>query len=270
MTGSGQPRVEEQRDAFEEMFTDRQRWAFHDTPDPLTRYVRDRRLKMGLRMLARRRVPAFSDLTALVVCGGVGGEGTILADAGFGEVTNSDIAPSALDICRERDSRLIPAELNAEAMELPDGAYDVVVVQDGLHHLTRPVAGFNEMLRVARVAAIVIEPYESLVGKAFGQTWEKEGEATTYVFRWDKRLVAAATRSQLGNVGASERVKRLWDHSSRVERMALKLASLGGRSPSRQQGYQMARAIYAGLRPFDWCGNNMIAVVCKPREGTRA
>ena len=40
--------------------------------------------------------------------------------------------------------------------------------------------------------------------------------------------------------------------------MAMKLASIGvgDGAPSRQRGRQMARIIYAGLRPFDWCGNN--------------
>ena len=185
------PIVADQREAFEELFADREHWRFHDTPDPLTRYVRDRRLKMALGMLSRCGVHTFSRLTALVVCGGVGGEGTVLADAGFREVTNSDIAPSALDICRERDARLTPLELNAESIALADGSYDVVLVQDGLHHLARPVAGFNEMLRVARAAVVVIEPYESLVGKLFGQTWEKQGDATTYVFRWNQWLVEA-------------------------------------------------------------------------------
>ena len=63
-------------------------------------------------------------------------------------------------LCRSFDERLKTRVLNAEEMsEVEDGSYDLVLVQDGLHHLPRPTLGFTEMLRVARIAAIVIEPH---------------------------------------------------------------------------------------------------------------
>jgi hypothetical protein len=33
--------------------------------------------------------------------------------------------------------------------EVQDDSYDIALVQDGLHHLSRPVLSFIEMLRVA-------------------------------------------------------------------------------------------------------------------------
>lgn len=261
-----EPSVAHQREVFEQMFaSDRVRWAFHDSADPLVRYVRDRRLKFAIRTLGRRGASDVAPLSVLVVCGGVGGEGTFLANAGFGHVTVSDIAPAALQICRERDARLDTLELDAQDLALPEGAFDVVLVQDGLHHLTRPVTGFNEMLRVARLAVVVIEPYESLVGHLLGQTWERQGDAVTYVFRWERRLIRDVARSQLGNAVRDARVMRLWDHSSTVERVAMKGARLLSRDqpPSRDRGHQLARCLYGLLRPLDWCGNNMVAVVMK-------
>lgn len=58
-------------------------WAFRDTPDPLMRYLRDRRLKLGIdRVLAMTNLDPAT-CSVLVVCGGVGGEGTYLANRGF-------------------------------------------------------------------------------------------------------------------------------------------------------------------------------------------
>lgn len=39
--------------------------------------------------------------------------------------------------------------MDAESLDAPDDRYDLVLVQDGLHHLSRPVTGLMQMLRVA-------------------------------------------------------------------------------------------------------------------------
>ena len=146
-------RVDAQREAFEKVYgAGDEHLAFHDSTDPLMRYVRDRRLSVALRRLVRSCPAGWRDWSALVVCGGVGGEGTFLHNVGFAPVTVSDVSPAAIEACGRRDPRLVGKVMDAESLDAPDGSYDLVLVQDGLHHLSRPVTGLTEMLRVARRA----------------------------------------------------------------------------------------------------------------------
>src|SRR5689334_5153468 len=115
-------------------------WDYHYTNDPLIRYLRDRRLHRALKELDKRGRLDVAKQSVLLVCGGVGGEGTFLANQGFVDVTVSDLSEKPMELCRRFDERLKTRVLNAEDMsEVEDRSYDIVVVQDGLHHLPRPV-----------------------------------------------------------------------------------------------------------------------------------
>jgi len=74
------------------------------------------------------------------------------------EVHASDISEAALERAH-REGR-IPAfsRQNLEALEFEDDAFDFVLCKETLHHLPRPMIGLYEMIRVARVAAVLIEP----------------------------------------------------------------------------------------------------------------
>ena len=50
---------------------------------------------------------------------------------------------------------------NAEHISLPDGAVDFVLCKEAYHHFPRPPIALYEMLRVARVAAVLIEPLDN-------------------------------------------------------------------------------------------------------------
>jgi SAM-dependent methyltransferase len=249
------PSVSAQRDATQGVLAQSppERWEFNFVRDPLVRYLRDRRLEIALSLLSREGLGPRDFGSSLVVCGGVGGEGVFLLRRGFENVTLSDIAPAALDVCPE--PRLARRVLNAEEMrDLADGSFDLVLVQDGLHHLPRPTLGFTEMLRVARRAVIVIEPHASLVGKIIGTTWERHGDALNYVFRWNGKLFTDLTRSYLGQRCATT-VARVWDHNVSVNRVASKMP--------RPLRLPVAKAIYAALTPFNSVGNMMIGVALK-------
>lgn len=256
------PGLDEQQRVAEEAYRElpRGRWAFHDTDDPLVRYVRDRRMRIAVSRLLRATGASCGDLSVLVVCGGVGGEGTLLADLGFGSVTVSDFSETALAICRERDPRLQTRSLNAEHLDVPNDSYDVVLVQDGLHHLPRPVVGCTEMLRVARRAIVIIEPHTGLVARLFGTKWERHGTATNWVFRWNRGFLEQVTNSYLLDTGPGIHVLRLWDHGCTMERAA---RIMGG----RRAGLVLVKAAYAVLNVlFRWLGNMMIGVVVKHPE----
>jgi ubiquinone/menaquinone biosynthesis C-methylase UbiE len=245
-----------QRAATADICSNRDDWSFHVTSDPLTRFLRDRRLRIALHMLRGRGLLDPAGQSVLIVCGGVGGEGVFLSRCGFTDVTVSDLSEEALEVCRSLDPKIRTMPLNAENMaEIPDSSYDLVLVQDGLHHLPRPVLGFTEMLRVARKAVVVIEPHEGLVGRLIGTEWERQGEFVNYVFRWNRSLVNQATRSYLLCPQAVVLLRRLWDHNLAVGKVA-------DRFPKRWR-LTAAKAVYQALRPVNRLGNMMVAVVVK-------
>lgn len=249
-----------QKEHFEQQYAVRDAlyWSFHDTKDPLIRYLRDRRLQIGVDRVLRTMRCAASDLDALVVCGGVGGEGTFLANAGFRSVTVSDFSQSALDFCRARDPRLLTKLLDAEQLALPAASYDLVLVQDGLHHLPRPTLGFTEMLRVARVAAVVIEPHTGVVAQLLGTKWETEGDAVNWVFRWNTDTLTQITNSYYPAARCNVVPIRIWDHNVVMGKVA---RALGGRT----MGLAVVKFLYGALDAcLWWAGNMMIGIVFKP------
>ena len=234
-------------------------WDYHYTSDPLIRYLRDRRLHRALSELDKRGRVDVATQSVLLVCGGVGGEGTFLANQGFVDVTVSDLSEKAMELCRRFDGRLKTRVLNAEDMtEVEDGSYDLVLVQDGLHHLPRPVLGFTEMLRVARSAVVVIEPHSGVVAKAIGKQWEVDGDAVNYVFRWNRSMLEQTTRSYLLQEDAEVITCRFFDHNLVVNRVVSKLPL-----PRRSQ-LLAAKATYGMLHPAAPVGNMMVGIVLKP------
>lgn len=212
--------VAKQKETFEDIYSKRENWSYWDSKDPLTRYLLDRRLKMSVDNLMEITKSSPSDWDVLVICGGVGGEGTVLANMGFQSVTVSDISENALEVCKVRDPRLQTLILNAENLEVPDQSYDLVLVQDGLHHLPRPVLGYNEMLRVAKKAAIVIEPHAGIVANLLGMSWEDHGGTVNYVFRWNQLLLEQATRSYLLQAPCYIKTIRMWNHNLVMDKIA--------------------------------------------------
>ena len=251
---------EAQIDAFERTFdTAAERWAFHDSTDPATRYARDRRLRVAIDRLQHVTADDLSSWSALVTCSGVGGEASYLANRGLGSVTASDFSSRALEHCRQRDPRLQTKLLDAEQLDAADGSYDLVLVQDGLHHLPRPVLGLTEMLRVARRAVVVIEPHAGLVAKLLGREWERNGDAVNWVFRWDERILLQTVRSYLVERPCAVEDIRFWDYTLLLPALQKRL----GRMPG---AWQIQKAIYRITNwapPIRRLGNMMVGVIVK-------
>jgi hypothetical protein len=112
-----------------------------------------------------------------------------------------------------------------------------------------------EMRRVARRAVVLIEPHDSLVARLIGTTWEADGEAVNYVFRWTRQGFTSVVRSYLGK-DAVVAVTRFWDHAGAVHRAVLLF-------PEALR-LVVARLVYAILRPANRAaGNMMVGVVVK-------
>lgn len=194
--------------------------------DPLVQYVTRWRLSTAIAKLAREaggRLSASSPF--LLMCAGEGLEGTVLCDLGYLDVTVSDISSTGVTLAQARDGRLKGLVLNAEDAAIHDNAFDVVLVQDGLHHLLRPVLGFTEMLRIARVGALFLEPHDSIIGNMLGTKWERNGDAINYVFRWRRSLVEDVASSYLGRNSFRNLSFSFWHHNIALHRLG---RALGG------------------------------------------
>jgi ubiquinone/menaquinone biosynthesis C-methylase UbiE len=249
--------VEKQKETFEDIYSQSDNWSYWDDPDPLTRYLIERRLQIGIQHILAIANATPADWDVLVICGGVGGEGSFLANYGFRSVTVSDISENALQVCQGRDPRLKTKVLNGEQLDIPDNSYDLVLVQDGLHHLPRPVLGFTEMIRVARKAVIAIEPHAGLVANLLGMEWEDHGGTVNYVFRWNKLMFEQATRSYILQAPCYIKVIRLWNHNLVMSKVAKVFG--GG-----QTGLLVVKLCYALLDLFlGGLGNQSIAAIVK-------
>jgi SAM-dependent methyltransferase len=248
-----------QRNAFREHYrrSTPKDWAFHRTSDEFTRYLRDRRLRLGIRTFLDLVGRSPAEMDALVVCGAPGGEGIALADLGFRSVTVSDFAAEGLQFCQLLDGRLKTKVLDAENLDVPPEAFDLVLVQDGLHHLPRPALGLTEMLRVASKGVVVIEPHSGIVARLLGTRWENTEGEINFVFRWNEWLIREICLSYLLKRVARIEVKRLWDHH-------VILGTIGRRVGRGWWALWVVKSIYAVLNALvPWMGNMMIAVITK-------
>jgi ubiquinone/menaquinone biosynthesis C-methylase UbiE len=249
--------IELQKESFDEVYSNYKKNPYWDSSECLARYLLDRRLKIGVEHLMKVADSSPSSWDVLVICGGVGGEGTVLANMGFKSVTVSDFSENALRVCNERDARLKTRILNAENLDLAKESFDLVIVQDGLHHLPRPVLGFTEIIRVAKKGAIIIEPHTGIVANLLGRVWEEVGDTINYVFRWDKQLVEQATRSYILQAPCYIKTIRLWNHNEAID-------TLGKFFGNGQAGLLVVKSCYFILDLlFGRLGNMAVVVLLK-------
>jgi SAM-dependent methyltransferase len=194
-----------------------------ESEDPVVRYLVEWRVREATRRLVDLLGRQPGTMDALVMCAGDGLEGSVLLDLGFRSVTVSDTSSAGLQRAAARDARLRTLQASASDSGLADGSFDVVLVQDGLHHLYSPVEGFVEMLRVARQAAVFLEPHDSVAGRRIGQTWEINDGARNYVFRWDRRLVDQVASSFVGSPEFVNASFSFWHHNVVLERLTRRL-----------------------------------------------
>ncbi len=236
------------------------RWEFHDTPDPLTRYVRDRRQSLAIRELWKATRTTGRDWSqVLVVCGGVGGEGTFLKKLGFRRITVADTGEGLIRYMGIRDRSLAGVVADSERLPFADDSFDLVLVQDGIHHLKIPALGVAEMLRVTRRAIIVIEPHEGLVARLIGTKVEKDAEtgALNFVFRWNRWLFRQVVSSYWVDVEFELRVLRFWDHSTAMLKLFRWLPGDSARLRAIQISYWILKNF------FGWAGNMFVGIAIK-------
>ena len=211
----------EQVAAFDEKFGHGSR-SLVTSEDPVVRYLTRWRMETAWRHLAAR-CDLGSQPSVLFLCAGDAGEATTLADLGVQDITVTDNSPAAVRAALAADSRLTGFTCNALSNDLPSQSYDVVIVQDGLHHLPEPVRGFTEMLRIAAKAAFFLEGANSAAGRLFGRRWEQEGTHENFVFRWDFDLVEQVSCAYLGRGAFRNETFSFWHHNVHLDRLARRL-----------------------------------------------
>ncbi len=219
ISGSYHEHVERQRATTDRYFASKRR-----IPErPLHKYIASWRIKTAATRLVSESHGAVSYASSfLLLCVADAWEASALCDMGFSDVTVSDISAVALRAAAERDSRLKTIVLDAEDIDLPDRSFDVVVVQDGLHHLRNPIRGFTEMLRVCRRAVFFLEPHDSLLASVLGTKWELDDGARNYVFRWNRKLVQDVASSFFVSDSFRNLSFCFWHHNRVFERLGRK------------------------------------------------
>jgi hypothetical protein len=228
--------------------------------DAMTLYLVRWRLKEALRRLLQADEDITCASSVLVLCAAEGHEGSVLMDRGLLDVTVSDLSDAVVGVAVRRDPRLKARVLNAEETGLPAESFDIVVIQDGLHHLQRPVHGFTEMLRIASRAVIFLEPHDSLVGRLIGTKWETNGPAVNYVFRWTKRLVRDISCSYLGRNTFQTLSFSFWHHNIVLDKVGQRL----GGGVFAISCIRAVKAFMDFLLPA--MGNQFCGLVIKERE----
>ena len=148
------------------------------------------------------------DHSVLVVCGGAY-DRDVFHGLGFRRVTISNL-DSHLDP-RMDGSEFAPypwSLQDVESLGFKDGAFDFVVVHQGLHHCHSPHRGLLEMYRVARRGVLAFEPRDTRLVRlgvrlGFGQEYEIAavagnglrsggvGNSATpnFIYRWTEREI---------------------------------------------------------------------------------
>lgn len=212
-------RVEQAGDAEH----NRQQAAFFDEADPEFEISRPHGTPWLYTWLLeekfRRSLDGLSatPLTAVTSCGGSGMDAEFLARAGAA-VISTDVSLGAAERARERAARyglsILSVVAAAEALPLADASVDLAYVHDGLHHLRAPLAGLDELSRVASHAVSVNEPARAAATRLavrIGLSEETE-EAGNRVERLDPASIAAALERNGFSVVRCERYAMVYRH----------------------------------------------------------
>ncbi len=99
--------------------------------------------------------------TWLTVGDGYGFDANYFFEKGL-NVTASDIAGTFLPLSQEHGLIEKFSIENVEKLSFEDNSFDYVFCKEAYHHFPRPQLGVYEMLRVAKMAVIIIEPHDPI------------------------------------------------------------------------------------------------------------
>lgn len=95
--------------------------------------------------------------------GRYGAEAYFLKNKGLNALATS-ITDETISIAKKNGYIDSFRSVNAEMMPFPDNSFDFVLCKESYHHFPRPPIAFYEMLRIARIGIILIEPTDDRSG----------------------------------------------------------------------------------------------------------
>ena len=113
------------------------------------------------------------------------------------QVHASGLTDASLKVSKETGWINAYSVQNAESLSFEDNSFDFVLCKESYHHFPRPPIAFYEMLRVARIAVVLVEPYRArfsplgfvktvfkkLTGRYIANEYEMSGN---YIYRLSK------------------------------------------------------------------------------------
>ncbi|MGC1784506.1 MAG: methyltransferase domain-containing protein [Acidobacteriaceae bacterium] len=170
-------------------------------------------------------------LSDVLVVGGSAEDGRTLHKIGFTRVTVSNLLdPRPSEQADLDDAEMRTVKVDAEAMELADNSYDLVLAHEVLHHCRSPHKALLEMLRVSRRHVILLEPNNSLamrllvklrfsfpyelpavIAHGFRTGGVRDGSIPNYIYRWNAMDLYQATASYLAESEFDLYTREYWD-----------------------------------------------------------
>lgn len=167
----------------------------------------------------------------VLVVGGSAEDGRTLNRIGFTSVTLSNLLdPRASEQADLDEAGMHTLRMDAEAMELPDNSYDLVLAHEVLHHCRSPHKALLEMLRVSRRHVIFLEPNNSLIlrlllklrfsfpyelpaviASGFQTGGVRDSCIPNYIYRWSAMDLYQTTASYLAESEFDLYTREYWD-----------------------------------------------------------
>ena len=167
----------------------------------------------------------------VLVIGGSAEDGRTLHRVGFTRVTLSNLLdPRPSEQADLDDAEMRTVRVDAEAMELADNSYDLVLAHEVLHHCRSPHKALLEMLRVSRRHVILLEPNNSLamqvllrfrfsfpyelpavIASGFQAGGVRDSSIPNYIYRWNALDVYQTTASYLAESEFDLYTQGYWD-----------------------------------------------------------
>jgi SAM-dependent methyltransferase len=171
-------------------------------------------------------------LSDVLVVGGSAEDGRTLHRIGFTRITLSNLLdhPRPSEQADLDDAGMRTVRVDAEAMELADNSYDLVLAHEVLHHCRSPHKALLEMLRVSRKYVILLEPNNSLamrlllrlrfsfpyelpavIASGFQTGGVRDSSIPNYIYRWNAVDVYQTTASYLAESEFDLYTQGYWD-----------------------------------------------------------
>jgi len=167
----------------------------------------------------------------MLIVGGSYRDAHVAYRAGFRNIVLSNIEPMAdADKVPMDDARLTVLHADLERLDMPNGAYELVLAHEVLHHCRSPHQAVLEMLRVSSKHVMLMEPNDSLIMRAlvklrlsfpyelpaviyndYAKGGVQNSDIPNYIYRWDRRSLYQTTAAYLPESEFSLNVRQYWD-----------------------------------------------------------